>query len=48
MLLSEMLDDLEPWHAFIGEEFDDIASFNFHDYDTFCPMNQSLLAKCAQ
>jgi hypothetical protein len=42
--LSETFDDLNPWHAFIGEEFDDIAMFNFHDFDTFCPMNPLLLA----
>jgi hypothetical protein len=23
------------WHAFIGEEFDDAAVFNFLDFDTF-------------
>jgi hypothetical protein len=33
--LSETFDDLGPWHAFIGEEFDDIVLFSFHDFDTF-------------
>jgi hypothetical protein len=35
IMLSETFDDLDPWHAFIGEEFDDIALFNFHDFATF-------------
>jgi hypothetical protein len=35
ILLSETFDDLDPWHAFIGEEFDDIALFKFHEFDTF-------------
>jgi hypothetical protein len=45
IMLSETFNDLDPWHAFIGEEFDDTALFNFHDVDTFCPMNPLLLAK---
>jgi hypothetical protein len=48
IMLSETFDDLDPWHAFIREEFDDIALFNFHDFDTFCPMNSLLLAKFAR
>jgi hypothetical protein len=34
-MLSETFDDFDPWHAFIGEEFDDTALFKFHDFDTF-------------
>jgi hypothetical protein len=47
IMLSEMFDDLDPWHAFIREELYDIASLNFHGFDTFCLMNQLLLAKWA-
>jgi hypothetical protein len=47
IMLFETFHDLNPWHAFIGEEFDDIALFNFHGFDTFCPMNPLLLAKFA-
>jgi hypothetical protein len=47
-MLSEALEDLDPWHAFIGEEFDDAALFNFHDFDTFCPMDPLLPAKFAR
>jgi hypothetical protein len=46
--LAETFNNLDPWHAFIGEEFNDIALFNFHDFDTFCPMNPLLLAKFAR
>jgi hypothetical protein len=46
--LFETFDDLDPWYAFIGEEFDDIALFNFHDFDTFCPMNPLVLGKFAR
>jgi hypothetical protein len=45
IMLSETFDDLDPWHAFIGEEIDDIALFNVYDFDLFCPMNPLLLAK---
>jgi hypothetical protein len=48
IMLSETFDDLDPWHAFIGEEIDDIALFNFHDFDTCCPMNSLLLARFAR
>jgi hypothetical protein len=48
IMLSETFDDLDPWHAFIAEEFDDIALFNFYDFDPFCPMNPLLLAKFAR
>jgi hypothetical protein len=48
IMLSERFDDLNPWHSFIGEEFDDMALFKFHDFDTFCPMNPLLLAKFAR
>jgi hypothetical protein len=48
IMLSETFDDLDPWYAFIGEEFDDIALLNFHDLDTFCSMNALLLAKFAR
>jgi hypothetical protein len=48
IMLSETFNDLDPWHAFIGEESDDIALFKFHDFDTFCPMNPLLLAKFAR
>jgi hypothetical protein len=47
-MLSEACDDLDPWHAFIRKEFDDMALFNFHDFDTFCPMDLLLPAKFAQ
>jgi hypothetical protein len=47
-MLSETFDDLDPWHAFIGEEFDGVALFKFHDFDTFCPVNPLLLAKFAR
>jgi hypothetical protein len=47
-MLSETFDDLDSGHAFIGEESDDIALFNFHDFDTFCPMDPLLLAKFAR
>jgi hypothetical protein len=47
-MLSETFDDLDPWHTFIGEEIDDIALFNFHDFGPFCPMNPFLLAKFAR
>jgi hypothetical protein len=47
-MLSEMFDDLDPWHAFIGEEFDDMALFNFHDFDTSCPMNPLWFTKFAR
>jgi hypothetical protein len=46
-MLSEMFDDLDPWHAFIREESDDMALFNVHDFDISCPMNPLLLAKFA-
>jgi hypothetical protein len=45
IMLSDTFDDLDPWHAFIEEEFDDMDLFNFHDSDTFCPMNPILLTK---
>jgi hypothetical protein len=48
IMLFATFEDLDPWHAFIGEEFDDIALFNFHDFDTFCPMDQLLLGKFAR
>jgi hypothetical protein len=48
IMVSETFDDLDPWHAFIREEFDDIALFRFHDFDTFCPLNPLLLAKFAR
>jgi hypothetical protein len=48
IMLSETFDDLDSWHAFIGEEIDDIALFNFYDFDPFCPMNPLLLAKFAR
>jgi hypothetical protein len=48
IMLSETFDDLDPWHAFIREEFDDIALFKSHDFDAFYPMNLLLLAKFAQ
>jgi hypothetical protein len=48
IMLSETFDDLDRWHAFIGEEFDDIALFKFHDFGTFRPMNPLLLAKFAR
>jgi hypothetical protein len=46
-MLSETFGDLDPWHAFIGEAFDDMELFSFHDFDTFCSMNPLLLAKFA-
>jgi hypothetical protein len=48
IMLSETFDDLDPWHAFIGVEIDDIALFHFDDFDTFCPMNPLLLARFAR
>jgi hypothetical protein len=48
ILLSETFDDLGSWHAFMAEEFDNMALFNFHDFDTFCPMNPLSLAKFAR
>jgi hypothetical protein len=48
IMLSETFDDLDPWHAFIGEEFDDMVLFNFYDFDSFCPMNPLLVAKFAR
>jgi hypothetical protein len=48
IMLSETFADFNPWHTFIGAEFDDIALFKLHDFDTFCPMNQLLLAKFAR
>jgi hypothetical protein len=45
IMLSETFDDLDPWHAFIGEEFDDITCFKFCGFDTFCPMSPLLLPK---
>jgi hypothetical protein len=47
IMLSETFDDSNPWHAFIGEEIDDIALLNFYDIGAFCPMNPLLLAKFA-
>jgi hypothetical protein len=47
-MLSETFNDLDPWHAFVREEIDDIALFNFYDFDPFCPMNPLLLAKFAR
>jgi hypothetical protein len=49
-MLSVTCDDLDPWHAFIGEEFDDVALFNFHDFDfdAFCPIDPLLPAKLAR
>jgi hypothetical protein len=35
IMLSEAFDDSDPWHAFIGGEFDDMEFFKFHDSDTF-------------
>jgi hypothetical protein len=34
--------DFNPWHAFVSEEFDDIALFNFLFSDTFCRMGELL------
>jgi hypothetical protein len=48
IMSSETFDDLDPWHAFIGEKFDGIALFNFRGFDTFCPINPLLLAKFAR
>jgi hypothetical protein len=36
---------LDTWHAFIGEEFDDAALFNFHGFDSFSPMHSLLPAR---
>jgi hypothetical protein len=47
-MLSETFEDLDPRHAFIGEEFDDMALFKLDDFDTCCPMNPLLLAKFAR
>jgi hypothetical protein len=47
-MLSETFDDLDSWRAFIGEDFDDIALANFHDFDTFRPMTPLLLPKFAR
>jgi hypothetical protein len=47
-MLSETFDDLDPWHAFIGEEIDDIALFNSYDFDPFCPTNPLFLTKFAR
>jgi hypothetical protein len=44
-MLPETRDNLDRWHAFIGEEFNNVVVFNFHDFDTlvrwtsFCPPN---------
>jgi hypothetical protein len=35
-------------HAFIGEEFNDVPLFSFHDFDTFCLMDLFLPAKFAR
>jgi hypothetical protein len=43
-MLSETFRGLDPWYAFIGEEFDDITLFNFHHFGTFCH-EPTLLAK---
>jgi hypothetical protein len=45
--LSETFDDLDLWHSFIEAEFDDMVLLNFHDFETFCPMNPLWLAKFA-
>jgi hypothetical protein len=47
-MLSETFDDLDPLYAFIGEEFDAMAFFSFHDFNISCPMNPLLLAKFAR
>jgi hypothetical protein len=46
-MLSKTYDDLDPWHAFIGEEFDDVAMFNFHVL-TLSPVDPLLPAKSAR
>jgi hypothetical protein len=46
--LCEKCDDLDRWHASIGEEFDKVTLFNFHDFDPFCPMDPLLRAKLAE
>jgi hypothetical protein len=44
-MVSETSNDLDRWYAFMGEEIDAAALFNFHDFDTFvrwthfCPSN---------
>jgi hypothetical protein len=45
MMMSETCDDLDPWLTFIAAEFDNVALFNFHDFDAFCPMDQLLPTK---
>jgi hypothetical protein len=48
IMLPETCDDLDPCHAFIGKEFENVALFNFHDFDICCLMDQLLPAKFAQ
>jgi hypothetical protein len=45
IMLSETGDDLDAWHTFITEEFDDIVLLNFHDFDSFCLMDPPLPAR---
>jgi hypothetical protein len=47
-MLSETCNDLDIWHACIEQEFDDVTLFNFHDFDTFHPMDPLLPAKFAR
>jgi hypothetical protein len=35
IMLSKVLDDLDPWHSVIGEELDDISLLTFHDLTRF-------------
>jgi hypothetical protein len=48
IMLSETFEDLDPWHAFIGAEFDYAGLFNFRHFDIFCPTNSLLLTKFAR
>jgi hypothetical protein len=41
-MVPEMENDFDPWHAFIGEEFDHIASFHFNIIDTFSQLERLL------
>jgi hypothetical protein len=40
IMFFQTANDFDSMNALIREEFDDIALFNFHLLDTFCPMGR--------
>jgi hypothetical protein len=44
MIIPEIGNDFEPWHAFISAEFNDVPLFDFHICDSLSPIDTLLPA----